>query len=125
MFYFYCGLFSHLVFLRRHCLSCHLGGNALCYTENSVIHSTSKELVGNTHIYTRTSKLVTDATPPPWLQSTTMLTSIISSYLTSMFLSCLRLPFCSYNMFFVVYSSTQSVSVPRSLFSTSLWTTKL
>lgn len=63
----------------------------------------------HTHIYTQTSKLVTDATPPYWLQSTTMLTSVISCYLSSMFLSCLRLPFCSYNMFFMVYSSTPSI----------------
>lgn len=67
----------------------------------------------HTHIYAQTSKLVTDATPPPWLQSTTMLTSVISCHLGSMFLSCLRMPFCSSNMFFMVYSSTPSVSAPR------------
>lgn len=52
----------------------------------------------HTHIYTRTSKLVTDATPPPWLQSTAMLTSIISSYLSSYvsFMSAFAILFIQY-----------------------------
>ncbi len=81
--------------------------------------------MGNTHIYAQTSKLVTDAVPPPWLQSITMLTSIISCHLSSIFLSCLLFPFCSPNMFFMIYSSTPSVSAPSPSLSTSLWTTEL
>ncbi len=76
-------------------------------------HTQYSERTDGKHIYAQTSKLVTDAIPPPWLQSITMLTSIISCHLSSMFLSCLLLPFCSPNMFFMVYSSTPSVSVPR------------